>query len=95
MLEKNICWYSCQWKAKISPIQLLHLNCHDIHTDIADTSVKQSEERYNEMRNRASNDRYHSKIYSAEFITADLTKVCGHSFLLKQNLLIIKANVWH
>jgi len=40
--------------------------------DIAGTSVEQSEGRYNDMIKR---ERYPDRIFKAEFITADCTKV--------------------
>ncbi|KAL3860394.1 hypothetical protein ACJMK2_010519 [Sinanodonta woodiana] len=42
-----------------------------ICTDIAETSVEQSEVRYKEMMNR---ERYKDQMFTAEFITADCTK---------------------
>ncbi|KAK2181344.1 hypothetical protein NP493_403g06001 [Ridgeia piscesae] len=43
-------------------------------TDIAGTSVEQSEGRYKEMLDRASHERRPQKIFKADFITADCTK---------------------
>ena len=43
--------------------------------DIAGTSVEQSEGRYKEMLDRASHERRPQKIFKADFITADCTKV--------------------
>ena len=43
--------------------------------DIAATSVEQCESRYKEMLQRNDRDRYPQKVFSAEFIAADCTKV--------------------
>jgi mRNA (guanine-N7-)-methyltransferase len=43
--------------------------------DIAETSVEQCEIRYREMKGRTQHDRHSGEIFSAEFITADCTKV--------------------
>ncbi|XP_048770806.2 mRNA cap guanine-N7 methyltransferase-like [Ostrea edulis] len=43
--------------------------------DIAGTSVEQCEIRYREMKGRTQHDRNSGEIFSAEFITADCTKV--------------------
>nr|XP_022343188.1 mRNA cap guanine-N7 methyltransferase-like [Crassostrea virginica]XP_022343189.1 mRNA cap guanine-N7 methyltransferase-like [Crassostrea virginica] len=43
--------------------------------DIAGTSVEQCEVRYREMMGRGHHDRYAGETFSAEFITADCTKV--------------------
>ncbi|XP_071083424.1 mRNA cap guanine-N(7) methyltransferase-like [Haliotis cracherodii] len=43
--------------------------------DIAATSVEQCESRYQEMIDRNNRDRYPQKIFQAEFIAADCTKV--------------------
>lgn len=48
---------------------------HLICADIADTSVKQCESRYNENLNRKKNERGGFPLFTAEFITADCTKV--------------------
>lgn len=49
---------------------------HLICADIAQVSLEQCQQRYNDMVNRkGSNDRGYSPIYTAEFITADCTKV--------------------
>ncbi|KAH0549375.1 mRNA cap guanine-N7 methyltransferase [Cotesia glomerata] len=48
---------------------------HLICTDIADVSVQQCESRYNEVANQANNNRGYAKIFTAEFIAADCTKV--------------------
>lgn len=42
--------------------------------DIADVSVRQCQQRYEDMKNRCRDNEY---IFSAEFITADCSKVCG------------------
>lgn len=41
--------------------------------DIADVSVRQCQQRYEDMKNRCRDNEY---IFSAEFITADCSKVC-------------------
>ncbi|KAI0241378.1 mRNA cap guanine-N7 methyltransferase [Lamellibrachia satsuma] len=43
-------------------------------TDIASTSVEQSEARYKEMLDRAKHERRPVKVFKADFITADCTK---------------------
>lgn len=48
---------------------------HLIFTDIAQVSLEQCQQRYNEMINRDSNDRGFASPFTAEFITADCTKV--------------------
>lgn len=45
-------------------------------SDIAGTSVEQSENRYKEMVERGNNERFPQKLFTAQFITADCTKVC-------------------
>lgn len=54
-------------KAKIT-----HLIC----VDIAELSVQQCHQRYTEMVNKHA-DRNFGRIFTAEFITADCTKVCN------------------
>lgn len=44
-------------------------------TDIAETSVEQSETRYNEILERNKRERAASQLFDAQFITADCTKV--------------------
>lgn len=48
---------------------------HVICADLAETSIEQCQHRYNEILNRSSNDRGFDPIFTAEFITADCTKV--------------------
>lgn len=51
--------------------------CNFFKIDIADISVQQCRQRYVDMRNRG---RQNERIFTAEFITADSTKVqlfCG------------------
>ncbi|XP_032678279.1 mRNA cap guanine-N7 methyltransferase [Odontomachus brunneus] len=48
---------------------------HLICADIAEVSLEQCQQRYNDMTSRSSNDRGFAPIYTAEFITADCTKV--------------------
>ena len=47
-------------------------------TDIAEVSMKQCEQRYKDLRYSRNHRRYNQsqKIYDAQFITADCTKVC-------------------
>lgn len=56
-----------KWKQGV----ISHLIC----TDIADMSVQQCESRYKDVANQANNNRGYAKIFSAEFIAADCTKV--------------------
>ena len=49
-----------------------------LRPDIAGTSVEQSEARYKEMLDRASHERHPQKVFKAEFITADCTKVADN-----------------
>jgi len=59
-----------KWKK----VNISHLIC----ADIAQISLEQCQQRYNDMRNRKGfNDRNYP-IYSAEFIMADCTKVGIH-----------------
>ncbi|XP_033125313.1 mRNA cap guanine-N7 methyltransferase-like [Anneissia japonica] len=74
------------WKKKISVLdlccgkggdllkwkkgQINHLIC----VDIAGVSVEQAKSRYQEMKQKAQNDRYHQNVFSAEFYTADCSK---------------------
>ncbi|XP_012286817.1 mRNA cap guanine-N7 methyltransferase isoform X2 [Orussus abietinus] len=48
---------------------------HLICADIAEISVEQCQNRYNELVGRSSNDRGFAPVFTAEFITADCTKV--------------------
>lgn len=48
---------------------------HLICADIAEVSLEQCQQRYNDMTSKSSNDRGFAPIYTAEFITADCTKV--------------------
>ncbi|XP_014471732.1 PREDICTED: mRNA cap guanine-N7 methyltransferase isoform X2 [Dinoponera quadriceps] len=48
---------------------------HLICADIAEVSLEQCQQRYNDMSSRSPNDRGFAPIYTAEFITADCTKV--------------------
>lgn len=54
---------------------------HLICSDIAQVSLEQCQQRYNDMMNRTSNDRGFAPIYTAEFITADCTKVKRYVYL--------------
>lgn len=57
---------------------------HLICTDIAQVSLEQCQQRYNDMVNRkGSKDRGFAPIFTAEFITADCTKVEDIYFHLK------------
>jgi mRNA capping enzyme len=46
-----------------------------LSADIAGTSVKQCEDRYNELVERVKRERTPQQLFSAQFITADCTKV--------------------
>lgn len=48
---------------------------HLICADIADVSVEQCQSRYNDLLNRNSNNTGFAPVFTAEFITADCTKV--------------------
>ncbi|XP_071959248.1 mRNA cap guanine-N(7) methyltransferase-like isoform X2 [Antedon mediterranea] len=50
--------------------QISHLVC----VDIADVSVKQAQSRYQEMKEKAQNERYPQNVFRAEFYTADCSK---------------------
>lgn len=52
--------------------------------DIADVSVKQCQQRYEDMKNRCRDNEY---IFSAEFVTADCSKV--QNFFQFVNLSLI------
>ncbi|XP_076243622.1 RNA guanine-7 methyltransferase [Calliopsis andreniformis] len=56
-----------KWKRK----NVTHVVC----ADLAEVSVEQCQQRYNDMLNRSSNDRGFAPIFTAEFITADCTRV--------------------
>lgn len=73
-----------------SPLKILDMCCgkggdllkwkkgeinHLICTDIAELSIEQCKNRYNEILNRSSNVRGFAPIFTAEFIVADCTKV--------------------
>ncbi|XP_054169217.1 mRNA cap guanine-N7 methyltransferase-like, partial [Oppia nitens] len=47
---------------------------HIVCADIAETSVKQCEERYNQMKDSSGNRNNNNNIFTAEFITADCTR---------------------
>ncbi len=68
------------------------MNQNLFNIDIAETSVKQCEERYNEMKSnqrRNYNNRYNeSNIFSAEFITADCTRELLKQKYKDQNIQI-------
>ena len=50
---------------------ITHLVC----ADIAEVSVEQCQTRYNDLQNRSRNERGFAPVFSAEFISADCTKV--------------------
>ncbi|KAJ4442161.1 hypothetical protein ANN_12027, partial [Periplaneta americana] len=50
---------------------ITHLVC----ADIAEVSVEQCQTRYNELQNRSRNDRGFAPVFTAEFLSADCTKV--------------------
>lgn len=52
-----------------------HFCCFFLLSDIAGTSVEQCEVRYREMMGRGHQDRQSGGMFTAEFITADCTKV--------------------
>jgi len=57
---------------------------HLICADIAQVSLEQCQQRYNDMVNKkGSKDRGFAPIFSAEFITADCTKVEDTYFIFK------------
>nr|CAD7460200.1 unnamed protein product [Timema tahoe] len=48
---------------------------HLICADLAETSVEQCQTRYNDLKGRSRHERAFAPVFSAEFITADCTKV--------------------
>jgi len=50
---------------------ITHLVC----ADIAEVSVEQCQARYNDLQNRSRNERGFAPVFTAEFISADCTKV--------------------
>jgi hypothetical protein len=50
---------------------ITHLVC----ADIAEVSVEQCQARYNDLQNRSKNERGFAPVFTAEFISADCTKV--------------------
>ncbi|XP_046414451.1 mRNA cap guanine-N7 methyltransferase [Neodiprion fabricii] len=56
---------------KWSKANITHLIC----ADIAEVSVEQCQSRYNDLLNRSSNNRGFAPVFTAEFISADCTKV--------------------
>ncbi|KAK7865111.1 hypothetical protein R5R35_014642 [Gryllus longicercus] len=48
---------------------------HLICADLAETSVEQCKNRYNDLRSRSERERGYAPLFSAEFIAADCTKV--------------------
>lgn len=51
-----------------------------ICADLAEGTIRECQDRYNDMLNRNSAERRYSPIFSAEFITADCTKVFASIF---------------
>lgn len=79
-----------QFSSHGTPIRVLDMCCgkggdllkwkkanisHLICADIADVSVKQCENRYKDISNQSGRDRGFTPLFTAEFITADCTKV--------------------
>lgn len=64
---------------------------HLICVDLAKISVEQCEQRYNEMKERNANTNY-KKLFNAEFIVADCTKV-NLNWVDILNKLFLKQNV--
>jgi mRNA (guanine-N7-)-methyltransferase len=57
---------------------ITHLVC----ADIAEVSVEQCQARYNDLQNRSRNERGFAPVFTAEFISADCTKVSA-CFIIK------------
>ncbi|KAJ9596553.1 hypothetical protein L9F63_012425, partial [Diploptera punctata] len=79
-----------QNKSHGAPIRVLDMCCgkggdllkwrranitHVICADIAEVSVEQCQNRYNDLQNRSRNERGFAPVFTAEFISADCTKV--------------------
>lgn len=54
---------------------------HLICADLAELSVEQCQQRYQDMKQRGSHSNY-NKFFTAEFITADCTKVSYYCMLV-------------
>lgn len=79
-----------QGKSHGAPLRVLDMCCgkggdllkwrrgnitHLVCADIAEVSVEQCQARYNELQNRSKNERGFAPVFTAEFISADCTKV--------------------
>jgi SAM-dependent methyltransferase len=79
-----------QGKSHGAPVRVLDMCCgkggdllkwrrgnitHLVCADIAEVSVEQCQARYNDLQNRSRNDRGFAPVFTAEFISADCTKV--------------------
>lgn len=62
---------------------------HLICVDLAEVSIKQCKDRYQEMLERNRNPRY-PPIFSAEFYDADCTKV-GHHFIVLSDVVLCRV----
>ena len=69
---------------------------HLICTDIAQVSLEQCQQRYDDMVNRKnSKDRGFAPIFTAEFITADCTKVEKKYFFILNTLKLLFAILYN
>ncbi|XP_021922510.1 mRNA cap guanine-N7 methyltransferase isoform X2 [Zootermopsis nevadensis] len=81
---------SWQGKPRGAPMRVLDMCCgkggdllkwrrgnitHLVCADIAEVSVEQCQVRYNDLQNRSKNERGFAPVFTAEFISADCTKV--------------------
>lgn len=79
-----------QGKSRGAPLRVLDMCCgkggdllkwrrgnitHLVCADIAEVSVEQCQARYNDLQNRSKNERGFAPVFTAEFISADCTKV--------------------
>lgn len=96
-----------QGKSHGAPLRVLDMCCgkggdllkwrrgnitHLVCADIAEVSVDQCQARYNELQNRSKNERGFAPVFTAEFISADCTKVssCFIKSLLMYVLNLIR-----
>nr|CAD7403590.1 unnamed protein product [Timema cristinae] len=67
---------------------------HLICADLAETSVEQCQTRYNDLKGRSRHERAFAPVFSAEFITADCTKVvCTHILVKSAKVLVWAAGI--
>lgn len=95
-----------QGKSHGAPLRVLDMCCgkggdllkwrrgnitHLVCADIAEVSVEQCQARYNDLHNRNKNDPGFGPIFTAEFLSADCTKVS--SCFISKSLLMYVLNL--